>query len=142
MRAWSCPKCGREFGRARQPHVCVPAGTVEDTFAGRPEVQRRIYAAVIRHLQALGPVHEDAVGVGVFLKRPRTFVQVRPRSRDVVLYLWLPRPVDDPRIGRILGSSGSSVIHQVALRVPEDVDDVVRDWLTEAYLAAGPEAPG
>jgi hypothetical protein len=101
MPPWICPKCDREFGRARQPHVCVPGGTVDETFAGRPEVQRRIYDAVIQYVRSLGSVHEDAVSVGVFLKRPRTFVQVRPRSRDVVLFLWLPRQVEDPRIGRV-----------------------------------------
>jgi hypothetical protein len=133
---WTCPECDREFGRTRQSHVCVPGGTLDDTFSGRPEIQRRIYDAVADHVRSLGPVHEDAVGVGVFLKSLRTFAQVRPRTRDVALFLWLPRQVEDRRIGRIAGSSGSSVIHQVALRSPEEVDDVVRGWLSEAYLAA------
>ena len=137
MARWRCPDCDREFGRSRQSHVCVPAGTVAQTFDGRPEVQRQVYEAVAQHVRSLGPVHEDAVGVGVFLKRERTLVEVRPRSRDVVLLLCLPRRVQDPRVSRIVHQSGSSVFHQVPLRTPEDVDDQVRAWLSEAYLAAG-----
>lgn len=136
MARWTCPACDREFGRRHQPHVCVPGGTVDETFTGRPAVFREIYDAVIEHVRPLGEVHEDAVSVGVFLKRPRTFAQVRPRSRDVVLFVWLSREVGDPRIGRVVGRSGTSVIHQIPLRDPADVDDAVRDWLAEAYLHA------
>ena len=66
---WTCPRCDREFGRARQGHTCVPGCTVDETFAGHSPEQRGVYNAILAHLQSLGPVHEDAVGVGVFLKR-------------------------------------------------------------------------
>jgi len=81
-------------------------------------------------------VHEDAVGVGVFLKRDRKLAEVRPRSRDVSLALYLPRPVPDPRFSRVLGHGASRVIHVLLLREADDVDQQVRDWLTEAFLHA------
>jgi hypothetical protein len=62
-------------------------------------VQRGVYDAILAHVRSLGPVHEDTVGVGVFLKRDRKLAEVRPRSRDVWLALYLPRTVHDPRIG-------------------------------------------
>ena len=81
-------------------------------------------------------MHEDAVGVGVFLKRDRKLAEVRPRSRDVSLALYLPRPVPDPRFSRVLGHGASRVIHVLLLREADDVDQQVRDWLTEAFLHA------
>ncbi len=87
-------------------------------------------------MRGLGPVHEDAVGVGVFLKRDRKLAEVRPRSRDVSLALYLPRPVPDPRFSRVLGHGASRVIHVLLLREADDVDQQVRDWLTEAFLHA------
>jgi uncharacterized protein DUF5655 len=92
-------------------------------------------------LESLGPVHEDAVGVGVFLKRDRKLAEVRPRSRDVSLALYLPRAVHDPRIARVLGPGAPRVVHVLLLRAADEVDTQVRDWLTEAFLHASDAAP-
>jgi hypothetical protein len=58
---------------------------------------------IVAHLENLGPIHEDAVSVGVFLKSDRKLAEIRPRSRDVSLALYLPRPVHDSRIARVIG---------------------------------------
>lgn len=136
MARWVCPRCDREFGRSRQSHVCVPGCTVDDTFAGRPAGQREAYDRVVAHLRSLGPLHEDAVSVGVFLKVTGTVAQARPRPRGMALLLWLPRPVEHPRLGRVIAATAGRVVQQVVLRGPQDVDDVVLGWLTEAYLSA------
>ncbi len=97
---------------------------------------RAIYDEILAHLESLGPVHEDAVTVGVFLKTDRKLAEVRPRTRDVSLALYLPRLVQDPRITRVLGRDGPRVVHVLLLREPNNVDDQVRDWLTQAFLHA------
>lgn len=109
---------------------------MDETFAGHLPAQRAVYDAIVSHLLSLGPVHEDAVGVGVFLKRDRKLAEVRPRSRDVSLALYLPRPVHDARFSRVIGPGGARVVHFLLLREPADVDDQVRDWLTEAFQHA------
>jgi len=136
MARWVCPHCDREFGRAKQSHTCVPAGTVDDSFAGHPPQQRAVYDAVLDHLLSLGPVHEDATGVGVFLKRDRKLAEVRPRSRDVTLALFLPREVRHPRITRVYRVGAHRIVHVIPLRAPGEVDDEVCGWLTEAFLDA------
>jgi hypothetical protein len=78
---WTCPQCDREFGSANQAHTCIPGCTVDATFAGRPAAQRAVYDAILAHLVTLGPVHEDAVGVGVLLKRDRKLAEIWPGSR-------------------------------------------------------------
>jgi hypothetical protein len=60
---------------------------------------------VLDHLEMVGEVRVEAVEVGIFFKRLRTFAELRPRKGE-------------------------------ALIAPEEVDDDVRDWLTEAYLAS------
>ncbi len=109
---------------------------MDDSFAGRPPWMRAVYDAILDHVASLGPVHEDAVSVGVFLKADRKLAEVRPRSRDVWLAVYLPRPVADPRFARVLGRSGQRVIHVLLLGDPRDVDEQVRIWLTDAYLHA------
>jgi Domain of unknown function (DUF5655) len=134
---WICPECEREFGRARQSHVCVPGCTVDRSFHGRPPVQRAIYDAMIAHLRTLGPVHEDAVTVGVFLLHERKFAEVRPMARKLSLYLFLSRTIDHPRVSRQSRISADRFWLVVRLESVDEVDDDIRAWLTEAYWAAG-----
>ena len=79
---WVCPNCEREFASANQAHVCVPGITVDDLLARHPRWVSEIYRAVMEHLISLGPVHEDAVNVGIFLKSDRKIARV-PAPRTI-----------------------------------------------------------
>lgn len=136
MARWQCPRCEREFGRANQPHVCVPGCTLDECFAGRPAYQREIYDMLHAYLTELGPLHTDVVSVGVFLKHQRMFAEVRPKARSLSLCLVLPESVEHSRISRTLRISSERVAHFIKLTSVNDVDDQLRDWLTEAYDAA------
>lgn len=137
MARWTCPRCDRQFGRARQAHVCVPGGTVDASFAGRPDGQRRACEAILAQLRALGPVHVDAVQVGVFLKRQRTIAELRPMARALSVNIVLRRLVTHPRIVRTIGMPGGRTVHIVRVTGPDQVDDELGGWLAEAYHAAG-----
>ncbi|MGH3712062.1 MAG: DUF5655 domain-containing protein [Micromonosporaceae bacterium] len=137
MTRWICPRCDREFGRANQSHVCVPGCTVDDCFAGRPAYQREIYDRLVAYVATLGPYHADVVSIGVFLKHQRTFVEVRPKARALSLELVLPDRRDDPRFARVLPVSAGRLVHTVKLTSLDEYDDQLREWLTEAYDAAG-----
>ena len=134
MRRWICPACDREFALAHQSHVCVPGCTVDESFAGRPPVQRAIYDALITHLKTIGPVHEDAVKVGVFLKHERKLAEVRPMAKSLSLELILERKIDHPRFFRYVKISSDRIVHVLRLTSVDDVDDEVKQWLTEAYV--------
>lgn len=136
MTRWTCPRCDREFARAHQAHVCVPGGSVAAAFAGYPAGHLEVYAAIVGHLHELGPVHEDAVSVGVFLKAADKLAEVRPKRRWVSLELVLPRTIADPRVTRTIRISADHVVHVIRLVTPADVGDHVRAWLTEAYDSA------
>jgi hypothetical protein len=136
MPRWTCPRCGRQFGRARQSHDCQPGGTLDDSFVGCPPGFREAYDAIAAHLRTLGPLHEDAVQVGVFLKADRKLAEVRPMVRALELTVYLPRVVEHLRIGRRIPISAGTTVHAVKLHDATDIDDQLRDWLTEAYLAA------
>ncbi|HEX6759569.1 MAG TPA: DUF5655 domain-containing protein [Propionibacteriaceae bacterium] len=92
-----------------------------------------IYRAVIDHLSSLGPVHEDAVNVGIFLKSDRKIAEFRPRVRSVLLSLYLPYELDDARIARVLPAAADRLVHMINLTSADQVDDQLCEWLTEAY---------
>ena len=136
---WRCSECGRTFGRIRQSHVCLPAGSLERWLETRPTAERGAVRAVLRHLERVGPIVIEAVEVGVLVKRVRTFVEMRPKRRPddhLALSFIVSERIAHPRITRTLRASTHRFAHFVELRRAADVDATLRDWLAEAYLSS------
>jgi hypothetical protein len=108
--------------------------SLDEYFSTGPARERPIYEAVMGHLDTVGPVHVEPVSVGIFLKRSRSFAQLRPMQRWVALSFSLSHPVQHPRITKKVQISHGRYYHAAHLRGPEDLDDQLRGWLTEAYL--------
>ena len=108
--------------------------TLDEYFSTGPPHERPIFEAVMEHLDTVGEVHVEPVSVGIFLKRAQTFAQLRPKDRWVALSFSLPRKVDHERITRKVIQYSGRYWHVANLRSPEDFDDRLRAWLTEAYL--------
>ncbi len=106
---------------------------LEDYFATGPPFERPVFEAVHGYVTTLGPVHVEPVSVGIFLKKRGTFLELRPMTRWVALWVPLPRRVVHPRISRKPIEAGSRTYHVVNVATPDDVDDDVRAWLAEAY---------
>jgi hypothetical protein len=134
MAAWVCPECHRQFGRVRQSHECAPAMSLEEYFATGPERERPIFEAVMAHLATVGPVHVEPVSVGIFLKKARSFAELRPMQRWVALSFSLRHPVGHPLITRKVEQYHGRYVHVFNLKGADDYDDAIRNWLTESYL--------
>jgi hypothetical protein len=117
--------------------------TLEEYFSTGPPFERRVFDAVLSHLRSLGEPFLEPVSVGVFVKREGvTVLQLRPLTKWVALYLFLPRRVQDRRISRKPTEYGRIWFHVVNLRTAEEVDDVVRGWITEAWDFAARQRVG
>jgi len=110
--------------------------SLDEYFSTGPAHERPVFEAVLAHVATLGPVHVEPVSVGIFLKRAQTFAELRPRDRWVALSFSLPRPVQHERIVRRVVSYHGRYFHVANLRGPEELDDRLREWLTEAYLGS------
>jgi hypothetical protein len=111
----------------------VPAVPVPAYLGGLTPGQRAICGAVLSHLDGRDPVVVDAVGVGILVKRQRTFAELRPARSRMVLSFILSRGIDHVRVRRRLRLSRHRYAHFVDLYSAGDVDDEVRCWLSEAY---------
>lgn len=139
MGLWTCPECDRRFGKRNQQHECAPAMTLDDYFSTGPERERPIFDAVWEHLDGLeddegNGVYVEPVSVGIFFKRRRTFAQLRPMTRWVALSFNLNRRLVDDRLSRKVVEHGGRHYHVVNIAGPDEIDDRIRDWLTEAFL--------
>jgi hypothetical protein len=130
---WICPECGRLFGRTGQSHDCAPGLTLEEYFSSGPRHERPIFEAVMAHVETLGPVHADIVSVGIFLKNPRKFAELRPKDRWVAISFSLRRRAHHPTITRKVVEYGARHWHVANVREPAEVDADLLGLLTEAY---------
>jgi len=131
--SWSCPQCGRRFGRANQSHECEPSLGLEQYLERQPAAHRSIYRKVLRALARLGELDVDPVNVGIMIKHPRTFCELRPKRDGVELSFKLSRPLSSARFARVIAYSAQRTAYCVRLRTASDVDLELLAWLTEAY---------
>ncbi|MDP2293138.1 MAG: DUF5655 domain-containing protein [Actinomycetota bacterium] len=137
MSGWVCPHCRRQFARSGQGHECAPAMSLDEYFATGPPFERPVFDAVMAHLRTMGEPFLEPVSVGVFVKRDGVSVlQLRPMTKWVAMGMCLPSTVRHPRIARKPVASGRIVYHVVNLRSADDVDEVVQEWITEAWVNA------
>ncbi len=121
------------FGRARQSHDCVPGLGLEEYFATRPERERLIFDGVMNHVQMLGPVHADIVSVGIFLKNPRKFADLRPKHRWVAVSFPLEHRARHRLITRQVIEDANKFWHTANVESADDLDGDLLALLTEAY---------
>lgn len=134
MKRWTCPVCGRTFGKTGQGHLCLPVRALDDFLASQPDDLRGVFEAVIDHISRFEDAIIEPGDAYLMLKRSRKFAALTARRKWVRMWFILPFAIDDDRIqSRSSGSYG--VAHFVQLREASDVDDAIRAWLTEAYEA-------
>lgn len=109
---------------------------IEAYLATAPSWEPGIIAAVHGHLVTLGPVHVEPVAVGVFFKASGSLIELRTMTRWSRLWIPLPRTERHPRL-KVRATSGAKVYHTADLDHPDQVDDELRGWLSEAYAAFG-----
>ena len=91
------------------------------------------------HLAELGPVDVDPVQIGILYKNGPVFAEHRPKMKWVALGFAMPLKLTSNRLSRKvlpMGGNGRRFYHVVNLATADDIDDVILDWLTEAYFAA------
>ncbi len=137
MTGWTCPNCDRLFGRAGQSHDCAPGMSLEEYFSSGPPHERPVFDAVMEHLDTVGPFHADVVSVGIFLKNPRKFAELRPMQNWVAISFSLGRRAHHRLITRKVIEYGSKFWHVANVADPADVDEALCELLTEAYELTG-----
>jgi Domain of unknown function (DUF5655) len=110
--------------------------SLEEYFSTGPAHERPVFDAVMAHLRPVGPVHVEPVSVGIFLKRARTFAELRPMTKWVAMSFSLPRPARHRSIKRKVVQYNGRYYHVANIAGPEDLDHDLLTLLTEAYFSS------
>ena len=87
MRAWTCPDCGRRFGRTRQSHDCNAGDDAGRVLRHRTAAREAGVRCGDAPPRTRGPGLRGARVRGIFLKNPRKFAELRPRALDRTVVL-------------------------------------------------------
>jgi uncharacterized protein DUF5655 len=131
-KSWQCPTCRRRFSKAHQWHSC-DARNLDEHFRGRDPELRGVFGELVRRLRKLGPVGVDPVKTSINLTARHHFGAVTVRGNFLRLGFLSDRRIEDRRIVHIERLGPAKFGHSVVLESVADLDDVVMDWLAEAY---------
>ena len=133
MKMWTCPTCGRRFGRRDQQHVCDTT-TVEDHLRGQDTTAVALFHAFVRTVAEAGPFEYAPIRRQVgFRGRQRIFAGVRLTARGLEGYLDLPRKVESGRFRHVSPFSRRLYVHHFALRDAGELDEEFIGWVREAH---------
>ncbi len=133
MEGWTCPECERLFDRTGRLHDCSPGLSLDEYFETGPDHERPIFDAVMARFSEVGPVHADPVSVGIFLKNPRKFAELRTRTKWVAIGFGLRRRASHPTITRKVVEHGGRFWHVANIADPAQLDDELFELLEAAY---------
>jgi hypothetical protein len=122
--------------------------TLDEFFAGQ-EQSRQLFDALRQVVEAIGPVELRVTKSQVAFRRtavpsrPKAFAwawrpgqYIRGRTAPLVLTLGLRRRDASPRWKEIVEPTPGWFTHHLELYSGGDIDEEVRLWLREAWLAA------
>ncbi len=109
--------------------------SLEEYFETGPPFERPIFEAIRTHIESIDPaIWFEPVSVGIFFKRRTSFLQLRTMTKWVAVCFHLDRKLEHERLSRKVVRRGSPrYFHVVNVRDAADIDELLLDWLTEAW---------
>jgi Domain of unknown function (DUF5655) len=107
---------------------------LKDYFSTGPAFERPIFDAVMLFVRSLGDVHVEPVSVGIFLKAPHKFCELRPTRKWVAVSFSLRRVAHHRLITRKVLPHGGRFWHVANVPTAADVDEDLLALIEAAYL--------
>ena len=133
---WTCPRCDRPFA-TRRAHVCEPGLPVEYWLAERPDGQREAAAAIVDLARSIEGITVEAVTIGVLIKRQRSIIELRPKTKWLQLSVIAKRPLAASaraKVSRVVEWGKDMTAYFVRLTTPAEIDRSMRAWLRAALV--------
>ena len=123
--------------------MCRPGTTIDELASRSIDTFRPVYDRVHEHLVAVDADHDGELIVDpldrlVQFKNGPVFAMIRPMTKWSAVGFQLLRRLESPRLSRKVQDNASRFFHTVNVADPDEVDDELLGWLTEAYDSASP----
>jgi Cys-tRNA synthase (O-phospho-L-seryl-tRNA:Cys-tRNA synthase) len=129
----TCSACGAAFVTRNASHSCVRR-TVEDFFADKSEVGVGHARALIRELEAIGPITLHPVKTRIAIMVEVRFASINRIGRDSIrAHLWMRKSYRSPRFARIEKLGARDWLYHFVVSDEQPIDRELRRFLRLAY---------
>ena len=141
--AWTCPDCKRSFGAKGRNHMCAPGLTLAEYFAdARPEAEPIFHRINDRFETLDGDLIVDPLAKKILFKNGPTVCILESMTKWVAIGFTLRRRLTSNRLSRKVVDYQGKYYHVLNLTDPDQVDDELLDWLTDAFYRGDPPGDG
>ncbi|MEM9712597.1 MAG: DUF5655 domain-containing protein [Actinomycetota bacterium] len=134
MATWTCDDCGRTFGAKGRGHMCSPGVSLDDFLASGGPWLEPVFHAVHAHLETLdGELVVDPLDGLVQFKNGPVFASIRSMKKWAALGFSLGHDAGSSRVSRKVIEHHGRYHHVMNVTSADEIDDEVREWLTEAF---------
>jgi uncharacterized protein DUF5655 len=106
---------------------------VSDAIQRADRALQRLYASLLKSVQALGPVVEERGERSVLLRSRGGFLGVHPKRDCLDLQIVTDHAIRAARVAKVDRVSTRRFHVHIRLATEKDVDQQLLDWLREAY---------
>lgn len=130
---WTCPTCGRVFGKAKQPHSCkrVP---LKEHFRNKDKA-KELFDHLVELVNAhIGPTKIISLPCCVHLFGACDFLAALPKRDGLEIRFALNRKLDSPRLKNSVPLSSTTVKNCFDIYKKEELDHEFMGWVGQSYF--------
>jgi hypothetical protein len=129
---WTCPKCGRIFKKAKQPHSCkkVP---LEKHFENKEKAKRIFNYLVEQITSKIGECKIISIPCCVHLFGKYDFLAALPKKDRLEIRFALDRKLDSPRLKQCVQMSTKVFKNCFEVNSEKEINNEFVGWLKESY---------
>ncbi len=129
---WTCPKCGRIFSKAKQPHSCkkVP---LEKHFVGKDKAKKLFDHLLNRVNKRVGKCKIISIPCCVHLFGKYDFLAALPKKDRLEIRFALDRNIDSHRLKICVPMSKKVFKNCFDINTKEEIDDEMIGWIKQSY---------
>lgn len=132
MYMWSCPKCGREFEKEKQPHSCnkVP---LKEHFKNKEKAEGLFKELVEQINNKIGKCKIISLPCCIHLFGKYDFLAFLPKKDSLEVRFSLDKKISNPRITQSVPISTKNFKNCLEITSEKDIDKELLAWLKESY---------
>jgi len=129
--SWKCPKCGRKFSKAKQPHSCR-VFPLEKHFANKEYALKLFGQLKSAVRKKIGSFEVVSLPCCIHFSKGFDFMAVLPLKDGLKIHFSLARKLSSPRIAQSAQYSAHRTMHEVKIITADEIDAELLDWLKQA----------
>jgi hypothetical protein len=129
---WTCPKCGRQFGRHGQFHSCRPFPLALH-FEGKP-AGKSLYEQLTKAVKKnIGAFKIESLECCIHFVSTFTFTAVRVFKDKIRVDFSLNHKFRSRRINQFVQISAHRYLYVIDIMKEDDIDEELIEWIQEAH---------